>query len=85
MSVFLVETGGSRTPRPKGTPLEYTTGLSGVYFLASSANRRLRTESASQIGLRPRISASAGPHPEFIAPAPHPRGEMRADVAALGG
>ena len=27
--VFLVETGGSRTPRPEDTPLECATGLSG--------------------------------------------------------
>ena len=38
---------GSRPPRLKGTPLEYATGLSGVYVLALSAKRQLRTESAS--------------------------------------
>ena len=34
-------------------------------------------------GLRPRLSALSEPHSDFVAPAPHPRRQMRADVAAV--
>ena len=34
-SVFLVETGEGRTPRPEGTPVRCATGLSDALFLAS--------------------------------------------------
>ncbi len=33
--MFLVETGESRTPRPKGPLVGYTTSLFGVLFVAS--------------------------------------------------
>ena len=44
----LVETGGSRTPRPEDTPLECATGLSGAYVLVCSALRRRRAEQTSR-------------------------------------
>ncbi len=38
--MFLVETGESRTPRPKDPLAEYTTSLSGNLFFASESFHR---------------------------------------------
>ena len=59
LCVYLVETGGSRTPRPEDSPQGYTTGLAGFYDLTVSDSPRPRIRdgqpmvlSSSLIGIR---------------------------------
>ncbi len=46
--MFLVETGESRTPRPKDPLAEYTTSLSGALFFVSESFHRPNIPEASR-------------------------------------
>ena len=72
--MFLVETGESRTPRPKGPLVGYATGLSGALFLALGSLRRRNHPLASRFVFRLRLSAFRRLHPGLLAPASPPPG-----------
>ena len=73
-SVFVVETGEGRTPRPEDPLIGYATGLSGALFLALGSLRRRNHPLASRFVFRLRLSAFRRLHPGLLAPASPPPG-----------
>ena len=70
----LVETGESRTPRPKGPLVGYATGLFGDLCLTSPGFRRRNLGLASRVIFGCYSSALQKPHPGILAPASPPPG-----------
>ena len=70
----MVETGESRTPRPKGPLTRYTTSLSDALSLAAQGLPPTKSPRGQPISLRQPLLASGLPHPGLMAPASLPPG-----------
>ena len=70
----MVETGESRTPRPKGPLTRYTTSLSDALSLAAQGLPPTKSPRGQPIKLRQPLLASGLPHPGLMAPASLPPG-----------
>ena len=70
----MVETGESRTPRPKGPLTRYATSLSDALSLAAQGLPPTKSPRGQPIKLRQPLLASGLPHPGLMAPASLPPG-----------
>ena len=70
----MVETGESRTPRPKGPLTRYATSLSDALSLAAQGLPPTKSPRGQPISLRQPLLASGLPHPGLMAPASLPPG-----------